>query len=128
MTLSPDRFDSGLTAPFELTDLTAVPGVPCPCGISHRAFLREDNRACTLHLVDISADAAAHYHKRLTEVYYFLEGEGSMELDGKAHPVRPGVAVLIRPGTRHRALSHGRPMKILNVVMPRFDPADEWFD
>jgi len=35
------------------------------------------------------------------------------------------MAVLIRPGTRHRAV--GR-MKILNVVIPPFDKADEWFD
>lgn len=117
-----------LQVPFEITDLPGVPGKLCPCGISHRAFTREDNNACTLHLVEIKTDAAAHYHKRLTEVYYFLEGEGHMELDGKRYPVKPGIAVLIRPGTRHRAVSGGRPMKILNVVIPRFDPDDEWFD
>ena len=33
--------------------------------------------------------------------------------------------VLIPPGVRHRAV--GR-MTILNVVVPPFDPADEWFD
>jgi hypothetical protein len=36
--------------------------------------------------------------------------------------------VLIRPGTRHRALMGVNPMKILNIVIPRFDPDDEWFD
>ncbi|MFO0845247.1 MAG: hypothetical protein U0797_23170 [Gemmataceae bacterium] len=40
-------------------------------------------------------------------------------------PVRPGSAVMIPPGVRHRAV--GR-MKILNVVAPPFDPADEWFE
>jgi hypothetical protein len=33
--------------------------------------------------------------------------------------------VLIPPGVRHRAV--GR-MTILNVVVPPFDPGDEWFD
>jgi hypothetical protein len=33
--------------------------------------------------------------------------------------------VLIPPGVRHRAV--GR-MTILNMVVPPFDPADEWFD
>ena len=114
--------------PFEIVDFSSVTGVECPCGVSHRAFTGRDNNACTLHLVEISMDARAHYHKQLTEVYYFLEGEGHMELDGQLYPVKPGVAVLIRPGTRHRAISVGRPMKILNVVVPRFDPNDEWFD
>jgi hypothetical protein len=39
--------------------------------------------------------------------------------------VGQGGAVLIPPGMRHRA---ARRMKILNVVVARFDPADEWFD
>jgi mannose-6-phosphate isomerase-like protein (cupin superfamily) len=119
---------SGLKVPYEITDLTAVPGNTCPCGTSHRAFLREDNQACTLHLVDISQDARPHYHKRLTEVYYFLSGRGHIELDGVRHPAKPGTAVLIRPGTKHRAIAGGEPMQILNIVMPRFDPNDEWFD
>jgi mannose-6-phosphate isomerase-like protein (cupin superfamily) len=79
----------------------------------------------TLHIVDISQDARAHYHKRLTEIYYILEGSGEMELDGERHPVRPGDAILIKPGCRHRAI--GR-LKVLNVPIPAFDPADEWFD
>ena len=120
--------ESTLKDPFVITDLLKVAGVQCPCGTSHRAFVQEDNNACTLHLVEISKDARPHYHKKLTEVYYFLEGEGEMELDGKLYPVKPGVAILIRPGTRHRAVSGGKPMKILNVVIPKFDAHDEWFD
>src|SRR5258708_5248974 len=119
--------DTGLSVPFEIVDLAAVPGVKCPCGTSHRGFVRPDNSLATIHMVDISVDAKAHYHKRLTEIYYFLECDGPchMELDGKLYPVHPGVAIMIRPGTRHRAVGK---MKILNVVVPPFDKADEWFD
>ena len=49
----------------------------------------------------------------------------AVELDGERVAVGPGGAVLIPPGVRHRAV--GR-MTILNVVVPPFDPADEWFD
>jgi quercetin dioxygenase-like cupin family protein len=54
-----------------------------------------------------------------------LEGEGFLELDGEKIALRPLTAVMIKPGCRHRAI--GR-LKFLNVVMPAFDPADEWFD
>ena len=54
-----------------------------------------------------------------------LEGEGHVELDGREIPVRPMTAVMIRPGCRHRAV--GR-LTILNVVMPPFDPEDEYVD
>ena len=77
--------------------------------------------------MEISEDARAHYHREHTEVYYVLEcGEGAaVELDGERVAVRPGAAVMIPPGVRHRAV--GR-MKILNFVVPPFDPADEWFE
>jgi mannose-6-phosphate isomerase-like protein (cupin superfamily) len=77
--------------------------------------------------VKISEDALAHYHRDHTEVYYVLEcGEGAaVELAGERVAVRPGAAVMIPPGVRHRAV--GR-MTILNFVVPPFDPADEWFD
>jgi len=115
-------------APFLMADLAALPSVPCPCGTSRRAFVGEDGAPCSIHRVEISRDAQAHYHKRLTEIYYFLEGEGHLELDGVLHPVRPGMAVLIRPGTRHRAVVRTGAMTILNVVVPPFDPRDEWLD
>ena len=48
-----------------------------------------------------------------------------MQLDGERVPLAVGRCVLIPPGVRHRAI--GR-MKVLVVVFPKFDPADEWFD
>ena len=73
----------------------------------------------------ISKEARTHYHKTLTEIYTVLEGEGIIELDGEAVPVKPGSSILIRPGCRHRAVGE---MVILNVSIPTFDPSDEWFD
>jgi len=80
-----------------------------------------------VHVTDISVDARTHYHKRLTEVYVVLECDGgaALELDGERVPVRPRTCVLIRPGTRHRAV--GR-MKVLIIAQPKFDPGDEWFE
>src|SRR5438874_11639861 len=110
---------------FWVTQLDAVPPVPCPCGQSRRAFADHDDAVATLHLVDISVDAKTHYHKKLTEIYLILEGEGYLELDGQVVPVKPMTAVYIKPGCRHRAVGK---MKIINVPVPAFDPDDEWFD
>ena len=81
----------------------------------------------TIHVTEISENAKKHYHKTLTETYYFLDcgPDAKMELDDEIIPVRSGVSIVIPPGVRHRAL--GR-MKVLIVVLPEFDPADEWFD
>ncbi len=108
-----------------VADLEAIAPVRCPCGFTRRAFATPDNPVATLHRVDIQEDARTHYHKKLTEIYYILEGEGFMELDGERVPVRPGMSILIQPGCRHRAVGK---MRILNIPVPAFDPEDEWFD
>ena len=63
---------------YLITQLDQVPAVPCPCGHSRRGFATPDNKLATIHLVDISIDAKMHYHKRMTEIYLVLEGEGFM--------------------------------------------------
>ncbi len=112
---------------WELVDFDDLPGVACPCGTARRAFSDVADFPATVHRTDISVDAQTHYHRRLTETYYFLECEpgAAMELDGVSVSVRPGMAVVIRPGVRHRAV--GR-MRVLIFVLPKFDPEDEWFD
>ena len=110
---------------YSISHLNDIAPVKCPCGFSKRAFATPDNKVATIHLVDIQEDAQTHYHKKLTEIYLILEGEGFMELDGERHPVKPMSTILIKPGCRHRAIGK---MKIINVPIPAFDPADEWFD
>ena len=112
---------------YELVDFADLPGTPCPCGTARRAFTAAADFPATVHVTVISVDAKTHYHRRLTEVYYILEcgPDARMELDEETIPLRPGLAVLIRPLTRHRAL--GR-MKVLIVASPKFDPHDEWLD
>ncbi len=110
---------------FQITRPSELPAVDCPCGQTRRAFVDDVDGVASLHITDISADAQTHYHKRLTEIYYILEGEGAMELDGERLAVRPGDAILIKPGCQHRAV--GR-MRVIVVPIPAFDPQDEWFD
>jgi mannose-6-phosphate isomerase-like protein (cupin superfamily) len=112
---------------YEVVDIRALEGVTCPCGTARRAFTAAADFPLTIHETDISHDAQAHYHRRLTEVYYVLEcgPEAEMELDGERVPLVPGRAVRIPPGVRHRAIGE---MKVLVIVSPKFDPSDEWFD
>jgi quercetin dioxygenase-like cupin family protein len=120
--------DTAATAAgYELADFSEIVGVPCPCGTARRAFADVTDFPGTVHVTEISEDARLHYHKTLTETYFFLEcdDEARMQLDDEQIPVRPGTCLMIRPGTRHRAV--GR-MKVLILVLPKFDPADEWFD
>jgi len=112
-------------ANYEVAHFDEIEPVKCPCGFAQRAFALPDNETATMHVVEIQEDAQVHYHKEHTEIYLVLEGEGHMELDGERIPVRPFSTILIKPLCRHRAV--GR-LRIVNVCIPPFDPADEWFD
>jgi len=112
-------------ANYLVSQLDQISPVRCPCGFARRAFAETAEGAASLHIVDIEQDSRTHYHKKMTEIYLVLEGEGHMELDGELIPVQPMTAIYIKPGCRHRAV--GR-LKIINVPVPVFDEADEWFD
>lgn len=112
-------------ANYMIARFDEIDAVTCPCGFSKRAFVGPDNSAATMHIVDIQKDSRVHYHKKLTEIYFILEGAGQMELDGQRIGVEPFTAIFIKPGCRHRAAGK---MRILNVSVPPFDPNDEWFD
>ena len=114
------------TKNYSISQLSEVPPTPCPCGQARRAFADEPEQLATVHLVDIKTDARTHYHKRMTEIYIVLEGEGEIELDGERFPVKPLTSVMIKPGCRHRAI--GNNLRIINIPIPAFDPNDEWFD
>jgi len=115
------------TSGYEWVDFARIPGVPCPCGTARRAFGDVADYPGTIHVTEISEDSKLHYHRQLTETYYFLEcgPDAAMQLDDQRIPIHPGLCIMIRPGTRHRAIGK---MKVLIVVFPKFDPADEWFD
>ena len=110
---------------YLVEQLDEIEPVDCPCGKSRRAFGVPGNDVATLHRVQISRESRVHYHKRMTEIYYVLEGEGHIELDGDRVPARPGTSVLIPPGTRHRAVGQ---LEIIVVPVPAFDETDEYFD
>jgi len=93
------------------------------CGWRDLLISRQDagtNVAAWAHAVDIDG-AKLHYHKRATELYYVLEGEGTVVLDGVEQPVRKGSIVHIPPGVVHGA--KGR-MRVLVVGIPDISEGD----
>ena len=100
-----------------------VAGVPCPCGTARRILTPESGGPCSIHRVAISRDAKKHYHKKMTECYIILSGEGQIELDDQLHDVGPDDVVCIPPLTPHALRGH---FEIINIVLPAFDPADEY--
>lgn len=94
------------------------------CGHRYRLLSQGDpDVAAWAHAVDIDG-AKPHYHKISTELYYVLEGEGSVVLDGDEREVRPGTMVHIPPGVVHGAIGK---MRVLVVGIPDIDDSDVYY-
>ena len=101
-----------------------VPRERSTCGWRHLLISRQDrNVAAWVHAVDIDG-AEEHFHRVGTEIYYVLEGEGTVVLDGEAHAVSAGSVVHIPPGVVHGA--RGR-MRVLVVGIPDISEEDLFF-
>lgn len=110
---------------FLVAQVNEIPVTACPCGLTRRAFTEDADQRASVHLLDVQIDAQLHYHKKITEVYFILQGEGFLELDGERVSVKPMTSILIKPGCRHRAVGE---LQVVIVAIPTFDVTDEWFD
>jgi quercetin dioxygenase-like cupin family protein len=85
------------------------------CGHRKRLLSKEDTgTAAWVHVVDING-AKPHYHKRAVEIYYVLDGEGEITLDGKSYNISKGSIIHIPPNVVHGAKGK---MRVLVVGIP----------
>jgi mannose-6-phosphate isomerase-like protein (cupin superfamily) len=68
-----------------------------------------------------------HYHRRSEEIYFVLEGEGELEVDGERRTLSPGDAALIPPGAWHEITGLG-PLRFLCCCSPPYSHDDTFFD
>ena len=68
-----------------------------------------------------------HFHPATEEIYFVLEGEGDLEIDGETRHVGPGEAALIPPGAPHRITAHGM-LRFLCCCSPPYAHDDTFFE
>lgn len=70
--------------------------------------------------------ADLHYHDIMEEIYFFIEGEGEIELNGKWHKVKAEDSVAIPVKTKHRIhnTSKDKPLRFLSINSPHWRETD----
>ena len=69
-----------------------------------------------------------HYHARSEEIYFLLDGEGEMEVEGESARVRIGDAILIPAGAWHQIrASEGQELRFLCCCSPPYRHDDTFF-
>lgn len=92
------------------------------CGEIRCMIEEKDGAAAEVHLLKIQ-DAKLHYHAKTDEIYYVIDGKGTMVLDDERLELKKGVVVYVPRGTKHKAVNDGD-LRILVVCIPRGVLAD----
>ncbi len=75
--------------------------------------------------VEPGGETAEHFHKSSDEIYYILEGEGIMRIEGEERKVRPGDAIAIPAGRKHKIKNDGdRDLIFLCFCAPSYTHED----
>lgn len=67
-----------------------------------------------------------HYHKLSEEIYFMLDGEATMEIDGEVKEVGPNDAILILPNTWHQ-ITAITDIRFLCCCAPVYSHGDTYF-
>ena len=71
------------------------------------------------------ASTQEHYHVVTEEIYFITHGSGRIRIDGETREVKPGDAIAIRPGQRHKLWNTGRePLRLLCCCAPAYEHED----
>ena len=103
------------TARFLRRDPAEVKPCAETCGQIRPLIEAADCAAAEVHHVEID-HAKLHYHARTDEVYYIIDGEGTMVLDDDTIEVHRGVVVYVPRGVKHKAIGK---LTVLTVCIPR---------
>lgn len=68
-----------------------------------------------------------HYHKISEEIYFILEGTGTMEIDGETREIKADDAVLIPSGAWHQ-ITAVTPLRFLCCCAPPYAHEDTYFE
>jgi mannose-6-phosphate isomerase-like protein (cupin superfamily) len=87
------------------------------------------NQSLAEATLEPGGETQRHYHRNSEEIYYLVEGEGDMEIDGERSHVRPGDAILIPPGAWHQIrASEGGALRFLCCCAPPYRHEDTYFE
>lgn len=66
-----------------------------------------------------------HFHARTEEIYFITAGTGRMRIEDEVRDVKPGDAVAIPPGKRHKLWNTGgEPLALLCCCAPAYEHDD----
>ena len=96
------------------------------CGLMRKLIDSKDFKDMGFIHVTIREPTKKHYHKKLTEVYYVLNGSIDIEVDRKIEHLSKNQIIMVFPKTNHKAWKTSKEdAEILVVCCPPWTEEDE---
>ncbi len=115
---------------MDIKNLGEVPAFTTKDGSEIRELLAHRNSAIRNQSLaearlPVGGSTQEHYHVRTEEIYYFTHGQGRMRIEGEEREVKPGDAVAILPGQKHRLWNTGKEtLRLLCCCAPAYEDSD----
>ena len=73
----------------------------------------------------VGASTQEHYHPKCEEIYYITHGTGRMRIENATRDVKPGDAIAIPPGQKHKLWNTGmETLRLLCCCAPAYEHDD----
>ena len=86
-----------------------------------------ENQSLAEASLPAGGETQRHYHKLSEEIYFVLEGQGMMEVDGEIRKIGPGDAILIPPIAWHQVKAT-TVIRFLCCCAPVYSHEDTYFE
>jgi mannose-6-phosphate isomerase-like protein (cupin superfamily) len=114
--------------PDDIPLITVSPGVELKelIGRSGTRGMKTDQASVALFHLNVGSASAWSYNKVGEESFLVLRGHGEIWMGNRAHAVRPGSFILVRPGVvRSVRASKGEALEFYAITTPAWTSADD---
>jgi mannose-6-phosphate isomerase-like protein (cupin superfamily) len=115
---------------MDIKNLNEVPAFTTKDGSEIRELLAHRNSAIRRQSLaearlPVGGATQEHYHPRAEEIYYITHGSGKIRIEGELRDVKPGDAIAIPPGQKHKLWNTGNEtLRLLCCCAPAYEDSD----
>lgn len=115
---------------MDIKNLAEVPAFITKDGSEIRELLAHRNSAIRNQSLaearlPVGTSTQEHYHPKAEEIYYITQGTGRMRIDDELRGVKPGDAIAIPPGKKHKIWNTGaETLHLLCCCAPGYEHSD----
>ena len=115
---------------MDVKNLDEVPAFITKDGSEIRELLAHRNSAIRNQSlaearVPAGGSTLEHYHPKTEEIYYITAGAGRVRIENETRDVKPGDAIAIPPGRKHKLWNTGNePLTLLCCCAPAYEDGD----